>query len=58
MKKLTRRADESLIETAREIATAQGKTLDVAFGDWLANYTSREGSVQQYDSLMERPKAH
>jgi len=56
MKKITFRADESLIETAREVATAQGKTLDVAFRDWLADYTSRKGSVQQYDALMERLK--
>jgi hypothetical protein len=45
MKNVTLSADEDLIEH---------KTLNIAFREWLEQYASRAGSVQEFDSLMKR----
>jgi hypothetical protein len=54
MKNITLSADESLIEAARQTARAQHKTLNAAFREWLEEYTSRNGDVEEYDRLMQR----
>lgn len=56
VKKVTLSADENLIEHARLIAKAQGETLNAAFREWLEQFTRQAGSVQEFDSLMERLK--
>jgi hypothetical protein len=54
MKNITLSAHENLIEQARLVAQAQHKTLNVAFREWLEQYTNRAGNVQEFDSLMRR----
>ena len=54
MKNITLSADGHLIEQARLTARSQHTTLNAAFREWLAQYTSRGGSVQEFDSLMRR----
>lgn len=54
MKNITLSADEDLIEQARIIARAQRETLNAAFRKWLVQYTAREGSGREVDSLMKR----
>jgi predicted transcriptional regulator len=53
MKNVTLSADEDLIERARAIARAQRRTLNSAFREWLAEFTSREGGAREYRALMK-----
>jgi hypothetical protein len=53
MRNITLSAEESLIESARERAREQNKTLNQAFREWLEEYTRRE-DVQAIESLYER----
>ncbi|HLZ93023.1 MAG TPA: hypothetical protein VKQ28_15025 [Candidatus Acidoferrum sp.] len=54
MKNITLSADAHLIEQARLVAKSQHKTLNVAFREWLEQFTARAGNVQEYDALMRR----
>ena len=54
MKNVTLSADEGLINQARRVARSQHKTLNVAFREWLTQYTGQAGAAQEFDSLMER----
>ena len=54
MKNITFTADEHLIEQAREVARSQRTTLNVAFREWLGEYTRQRDVVAEYDALMER----
>jgi predicted transcriptional regulator len=54
MKNITLSADEDLVEKARTLARAQRRTLNAAFREWLVEFTSREGSAQDYDALMKK----
>jgi cbb3-type cytochrome oxidase cytochrome c subunit len=54
VKNITLSADEHLIEEARRAAQAQHTTLNAAFREWLADYSARQGRMQEYDALMER----
>lgn len=54
MKNITLSAEESLIEQARLVAKSQQKTLNVAFREWLEQFTSAAGSAQEFDALMSR----
>ncbi len=54
MKNVTLSADEYLIERARQTARSQHKTLNGAFREWLEEYVSREGDLQERDRLMGR----
>lgn len=56
MKNITLSADENLIEQARLIAKSQHRTLNAIFREWLEQLTSRSGSTQEFDALMERLK--
>jgi hypothetical protein len=54
MKKIVLSADEDLIEKARRVARSQHKTLNIAFREWLLEFTARSRSAQKFDSLMQR----
>ena len=54
MKNITFSADEDLIEQARLIAYSQGKTLNAAFREWLAQFTAQSGNGREVDALMGR----
>jgi hypothetical protein len=56
VKNITLSADEALIEEARSVARAQHKTLNVAFREWLQQYTRQSGSSKEYRALMQRLK--
>jgi len=56
MKNVTLSADENLIEQARLIAKSQHKTLNAIFREWLEQFTARNGSVQEFEALMQRLK--
>ena len=49
MKNITLSADDSLIEAARQRATAEGTTLNAQFRRWLADYVGRK---RQADAAM------
>lgn len=51
MKRNTFTADEALIARAREIARAQGRTLDDAFREWLADFVAGS-NAQSYEDIM------
>jgi predicted transcriptional regulator len=52
MKTINFSVDEDLLEKARSVARAQRTTLNEAFRQWLAEFTSREGDGQRFDALM------
>jgi len=54
MKNITLSADEDLIEQARLVARAQGKTLNTAFREWLAQFAGLSGSAREAAELMKR----
>jgi len=54
MKNVTLSADEHLIEQARRVAREQHKTLNAAFREWLEEYVSRDGDVEEHDELIRR----
>jgi predicted transcriptional regulator len=56
MKNITLSADEDLIEQARLLAKSQHKTLNALFREWLEQFTSRNGSSQEFEALMRRLK--
>ena len=58
MRRITFRVDETLIERARQVARAEGKTISAAFREWLAEYTASNSEVEKYDGLMQRLRGH
>jgi len=54
MKKITFSADEEIIEKAKLAARVQGKTLNTAFREWLAEFTGLSGSAKKAERLMKR----
>jgi hypothetical protein len=54
MKKITFRADEEIIEKAKLVARAQGKTLNTAFREWLTEFSGLSGSAKEAEALMMR----
>ena len=58
VKNITLSADEHLIERARQTAHTERRTLNDAFREWLEEYTSRNGDLEQYDRLMKRLRGH
>jgi hypothetical protein len=54
MKNITLSADEDLIERARLIAREQGRTLNEAFREWLAQFSRSAGNAKGFDALMTR----
>jgi hypothetical protein len=58
MKNITLSADEHLIERARQTARTERRTLNDAFRDWLEEYASRNGDLEQRQRLMQRLRGH
>ena len=54
MKRVTFRADERLIQEARERARAEHTTLSEAFRRWLLEYTGREERARRAMEVIER----
>jgi hypothetical protein len=54
MKRITFRADESLIEQARLVARSWHTTLNAAFREWLGRFTVQAGNTHDFDALMSR----
>jgi hypothetical protein len=54
MKNITLSANKDLIEQARLIARSQHKTLNLAFREWLLQYTAQSGSGNEFEALMQR----
>ncbi|HEY2234373.1 MAG TPA: hypothetical protein VGK01_12945 [Candidatus Angelobacter sp.] len=52
MKKITFSADQEIIEKARLVSRAQGKSLNTAFREWLGEFTGRSGSAKRAERLM------
>lgn len=52
MGNITFRADESLIEVARERAERENTTLDAQFRLWLAEYSRTEDRLKAYDETI------
>jgi antitoxin component of RelBE/YafQ-DinJ toxin-antitoxin module len=53
MRRITFRADESLLESARRVARKEGKTLSEAFREWLRSYARPKHYVAEYEALMK-----
>jgi len=51
---VTLTAEKDMIERARIVARQRGGTLNLAFRQWLADYTTGTGDAQAYESLMKR----
>jgi len=56
MKNVTLSADENLIEQARLVARSRHTTLNVAFREWLEQYSAQEGAGAAVGALMRRLK--
>jgi hypothetical protein len=54
MKKITFSADEQLIRQAKFVARTQGKSLNTAFREWLAEFTGLSGRAKEAEALMMR----
>ncbi len=54
MKRITFRADESLIEKAQLVAKSQHTTLSAAFRAWLKRFASQAGNSRDFDGNMQR----
>jgi len=54
MKRLALSADVDLIERARLVAQAQGKTLNVAFREWLVEFAGQAENIRAFEDLMKR----
>ena len=52
MKNITLRAEESLIEAARERARSENTTLNEQFQRWLADYAHYHDRIRRYDEVM------
>ena len=51
MKNVTFKADEKVIEAARERARAEHTTLNEKLRHWLVDYASRQQSLEDFDRL-------
>ena len=54
VKNVTLSANEALIEQARTVARLHHTTLNAAFREWLEQYATQDGAVQEYHALMDR----
>jgi hypothetical protein len=51
---ITLSADETMIESARQRASAENTTLNELFRQWLAHYVAQPAAADSYRSLMRR----
>lgn len=56
MKNITFRADEHLIARARQVARAQGRSLNTAFREWLAVFILEGRRGEKVEALIKRLK--
>jgi hypothetical protein len=56
MRNITLSAEDEKIETARQVARDENRTLNDAFREWLDWYGSRRVTRQQIEALYERLK--
>jgi hypothetical protein len=56
MRNITFSADEDQIDRARQIAREKHMTLNDAFREWLAQFSSSNSDVEAFDDLMGRLK--
>jgi predicted transcriptional regulator len=55
MRNITLSAEDELIDRARQVARQKHTTLNEAFREWLAQFTTSAGDdVAQFDELMSR----
>ena len=54
MRNVTFSADDTLIDEARHVARSRNITLNQAFREWLADYTSRTSAVRRFEETMEQ----
>jgi hypothetical protein len=54
LKNITLTADAALIETARERARAEHRSLNVVFREWLKRYARADTTADDYGALMRR----
>lgn len=54
VKNITFNADEDLIQRARQVAQGRSTTLNLAFREWLRDYTASSGDLEGYEALMRR----
>jgi hypothetical protein len=52
MKNITFSADEDLIEEARAVARSRRTTLNVAFREWLVQFTARPSSARRAEAFL------
>lgn len=57
MRNVTFSADDTLIDEARLVARSRNITLNVAFREWLAEYTSGTSAVRRFEKTMEQLRA-
>jgi len=55
---VTVKADDTLIEKAKERARKENKTLDCLFNEWLQQYTGNvdTNTAKEFDDFMDRVK--
>ena len=51
---ITLSAEEAVIRQARRLASAESRTLNELFRQWLEQYVQRPACAGGYDALMER----
>ncbi len=54
MKNITISADESVLLQARRRASAEHRTLNALFREWLDQYVSQAAADNTYEALMQR----
>jgi len=54
LKNITLTAEETLLRKARDMASAEHKTLNGLFREWIARYARQGVSTQEYRGLMKR----
>ena len=54
MRNVTLSAEDSLIDQARDVARSRNSTLNQAFHEWLADYTSRADVVRRHEETMAK----
>lgn len=56
VKNITFRADDNLIQKARQKAAREKTTLNVLLGNWLIRYVGKDSQKLDFDVLMDRLK--
>ncbi len=54
LKNITLSAEERLIQKARQQAVTDNTTLNALFRKWLARYSGKSASPNEYDEIMDQ----